>query len=59
MKTLKEKIARAMQADFIGDIVFNEDEIDTMKKECLHFIVRHSRLGQNFIERKILMSLSY
>lgn len=37
METLKEKITRAMQTDFIGDVIFNEDEIDTMKKECLSF----------------------
>lgn len=37
METLKEKIARAMRADFIGDIVFDEDEIDTMKDECRSF----------------------
>ena len=37
METLKEKIAQAMRADFIGDIVFDEDEIDTMKDECRLF----------------------
>ena len=37
MEMLKEKIARAMRADFIGDIVFDEDEIDTMKEECRSF----------------------
>lgn len=34
MGTLKEKIAEAMRADFIGAVVFDEDEIDIMKKEC-------------------------
>ena len=37
MEMLKEKIARAMRADFIGDIVFDEDEINTMKDECRLF----------------------
>ena len=37
MEALKEKIVQAMQADFIGDIVFDEDEIDTMKDECRSF----------------------
>ena len=37
METLKVKIAQAMRADFIGDIVFDEDEIDTMKDECRSF----------------------
>lgn len=33
MEALREKIAKAMQADFIGDIVFSQDEIDAMKKK--------------------------
>ena len=37
MGTLKEKIAEAMRADFIGAVVFDEDEIDIMKKECFIF----------------------
>ena len=37
MEILKEKIAQAIRADFIGDIVFDEDEINTMKDECRLF----------------------
>lgn len=37
MELLKEKIERAMSADFIGEVLFDKKEIDAMKKECLSF----------------------
>ena len=52
METLKEKIAQAMQADFIGDIVFDEDEIDTMKDECRAFYRRAQSSWSKFYRRE-------
>ena len=37
MEELKNKILQAMQSDFIGDIQFDEDEIEQMKEDCKRF----------------------
>ena len=52
METLKEKIAQAMRADFIGDIVFEKDEIDTMKGECRSFYRRAQSSWSKFYRRE-------
>ena len=35
MEELQQKIAQAMQSDFVGDVVFDDEEIEKKKKE--HF----------------------
>ena len=52
METLKEKIARAMQTDFIGDIIFDTDEIDAMKKECLSFYRKAQSSWSKFYKKE-------
>ncbi len=37
MEELKNKILQAMQSNFIGDVQFNEDEIEQMKEDCKRF----------------------
>lgn len=37
MEELKNKILQAMQSEFIGDIYFDEDEIEEMKEDCKRF----------------------
>lgn len=57
METLKEKIARAMRADFIGDIVFDEDEIDTMKDECRSFYRAEQSSWSKIYRREVIDGL--
>lgn len=52
MEALREKIARAMQADFIGDIVFSQDEIDAMKKNCQEFYRKAQNSWNKFYRRE-------
>lgn len=37
MEELQQKIAQAMQSDFIGDVVFDDEEIEQMKADCCRF----------------------
>lgn len=34
MEELRQKIIQAMQADFIGDVIFDDEEIEHMKTDC-------------------------
>ena len=52
MEALREKIAKAMQADFIGDIVFSQDEIDAMKKNCQEFYRKAQNSWGKFYRRE-------
>lgn len=40
MEDLKTKIISALQTDFIGDVIFNDDEIEQMKQDCRTFYKR-------------------
>lgn len=37
MEELQQKIAQAMQSDFVGDVVFDDEEIEQMKADCRKF----------------------
>lgn len=37
MEELRQKIIQAMQADFIGDVIFDDEEIEHMKTDCRKF----------------------
>ena len=37
---LRDKIQKAMESDFIGEIKFDEDELEEMKKDCQKFYQR-------------------
>ena len=40
MKELNKKIVSALESDFIGDVVFDEEEIEQLKSDCRNFYKR-------------------
>ena len=37
MEELNKKIVSALESDFIGDVVFDEEEIEQLKSDCRNF----------------------
>lgn len=48
MEELQQKIAQAIQSDFIGDVIFYYEEIKQMKTDFASFIAHHNKVGQNY-----------
>lgn len=51
MEELQQKIAQAMQSDFVGDVVFDDEEIEQMKADCPQVLPRSTT--------KLVKSLSF